>query len=47
MIAQQSTHNVISELNEWSHSWEIGKQRKPRKKTINNGDSETTRCAGS
>ena len=27
-IAQQITFNVISDLNEWSHLWEMRKSRK-------------------
>ena len=32
MIDQQSTSNVISELNKWSHSLEMRNQRKRMKK---------------
>ena len=42
IFAQQSSSDVSSDPNEWSHSWATGKPKNPIKITINNGDSETT-----
>ena len=42
IIAQQINSNIISEPNEWSHSWAMSKQRKPTKNNNENGDGETT-----
>ena len=37
-IAQKISSNVISNPNEWSHSWAMRKPRKTKRKTISDGD---------